>query len=269
MHARFKAALALTALGMATGAAAQVTLYAAPDFQGRNLTATRPVSDLDRTGFNDRASSVMVLGSAWEACENANFGGHCRVLRPGRYPSLQAMGLNDRISSLRPLARNARVGDDRYAPPAEPAYDNRRRADERLYEAPVTTVREVVGTPGQRCWIEREQVGAESHDNRVAGGILGAVIGGVLGHQIGAGSGRDLATVGGVVAGAAVGANLGRGQEQPTQARDVQRCSGDAAAERPGYWDVGYRFRGQDHQVQMTTAPGRTITVNRSGEPRT
>jgi uncharacterized protein YcfJ len=268
MHARLKAAMALTTLTLAAGAGAQVTLYEAPDFQGRNLTATRPVADFGRSGFNDRASSAMVLGGAWEACENANFGGDCRVLRPGRYPTLQAMGLNDRISSLRPLARNARVGDDRYAPAAEPAYDNRRRANERLYEAQVTAVREVVGTPGQRCWIEREQVGAGPHDNRVAGGILGAVIGGVLGHQIGAGSGRDLATVGGVVAGAAVGANLGRGEAQSAPSRDVQRCSGNAADARPGYWDVSYRFRGRDHQVQMTTAPGRTITVNRRGEPR-
>lgn len=271
MHMRLKTATAFTALALATlasAAQAQVTLYSDPDFQGRALTASRQVNDLGRTDFNDRASSAVLLGDAWEACENSDFGGRCRVLRPGRYASLQAMGLNDRISSLRPLARQARVDDERYAPPAEPAYDNRRRRNERLYEADVTAVHAVVGTPGQRCWVEHEQVAAAVQDNRVAGGILGAVIGGVLGHQIGGGRGRDLATVGGVVAGAAVGSHMGRGDAQPAQTREVKRCSGKAADARPGYWEVSYRFRGQDHQVQMTTAPGRTIMVNRRGEPR-
>ena len=36
----------------------------------------------------------------------------------------------------------------------------------------------------------------------------------------------------------------------------------------PEYWDVAYNFRGVEHRVQMTTAPGRTITVNGKGEPR-
>jgi uncharacterized protein YcfJ len=37
---------------------------------------------------------------------------------------------------------------------------------------------------------------------------------------------------------------------------------------KPDYWDVTYTFRGQEHHVQMVTPPGRTITVNRLGEPR-
>jgi len=36
-----------------------------------------------------------------------------------------------------------------------PAYDNRWRSNERLYEANVTSVRAVVGTPEQRCWVEQ------------------------------------------------------------------------------------------------------------------
>jgi hypothetical protein len=31
---------------------------------------------------------------------------------------------------------------------------------------------------------------------------------------------------------------------------------------------VTYLFRGVEHRAQMTSPPGRTITVNRNGEPR-
>ena len=90
------------------------------------------------------------------------------------------------------------------------AYDYRRRDQERLYEANVTSVRAVVGTPEQRCWVEREQVPQTQSNVNVPGAIAGAVIGGILGHQVGGGTGKDLATAGGAVAGAAIGANVGR-----------------------------------------------------------
>ena len=105
--------------------------------------------------------------------------------------------------------------------------------------------------------------------NKVGGAIAGALIGGILGHQVGGGAGKDLATVGGAVAGAAVGSNLARnsgGQEVRTQ--DVQRCVNEPSQAHPAYWDVSYTFRGQQHRVQMMSAPGSTITVNSQGEPR-
>jgi uncharacterized protein YcfJ len=36
----------------------------------------------------------------------------------------------------------------------------------------------------------------------------------------------------------------------------------------PAYWDVSYNFRGVEHRTQLSAAPGRTIPVNQSGEPR-
>ena len=94
---------------------------------------------------------------------------------------------------------------DTYAPPA---YDYRRRQDERLYEANVTYVRAVVGPAEQRCWVERERV---DNNVNIPGAIVGGVIGGILGHQIGSGRGQDIATGIGAVGGAAVGSNVGRG----------------------------------------------------------
>ncbi len=145
-----------------------------------------------------------------------------------------------------------------------------RRDNERLYEANITSVRAVVGTPAQRCWIEREQVVQQDRGNpNIGGALLGAVIGGILGHQVGGGSGKDVATAVGVVGGAAIGGNINRdsgGQQVVTQ--NVQRCTSAPDQAHPDYWDVTYNFRGQDHRMQMTTAPGATVTVNQQGEPR-
>lgn len=250
-------------------AAPQVTFYEQDGFRGRSFNTGRQVNNFQRYGFNDLASSVVVLGGRWEVCEDVRFTGRCVVLRPGRYPSLAAMGLNDRVSSVRAVGANARIADDRYAPPPpEPVYDNRRRQGERLFEATVTSVRAVVGTPQQRCWIEREQVGQERTNSNVPGAIAGALIGGILGHQVGGGTGKDIATAGGAVAGAVVGSNIGRnsaGQQVATQ--DVQRCAA-VPNQAPDYWDVTYNFQGQEHRIQMTTPPGPTVTVNRQGEPR-
>jgi uncharacterized protein YcfJ len=248
------------------GAAAQVTFYEREGFQGQSFTTEQQVGNLQRSGFNDRASSVVVLGDRWEVCEDARFSGRCVVLRPGRYPSLAAMGLNDRISSVRDVGRNAQIDDNRYVPAAAAAYDNRRRNGERVYEANVTSVHAVAGTPEQRCWVEQEQVPQDRSKLNVPGAIVGAVIGGVLGHQVGNGRGNDIATVGGAVAGGAVGANVGRGQQMET--KDVQRCENVSSQSRPDYWDVTYNFRGEEHRMQMTSPPGSTVSVNERGEPR-
>ena len=87
-----------------------------------------------------------------------------------------------------------------------------------------------------------------------------------LGHQVGGGSGKDLATVGGAVAGGVIGSNVGR-SGSTLGTRDVQRCESTVSG-TPAYWDVTYNFRGRDHQMQMSAAPGQTIAVNRDGEPR-
>ena len=268
MNAILGTALALAGAAFATQAAAQVVLYEREGFQGRSFSTEKQVGNLERSGFNDRASSAVVLRDRWEACEDARFKGRCIVLRPGRYPSLAAMGMNDRVSSVRTVSRNARFDDDRYAPAPIPVYDNHRRRNERLYEANVTSVRAVVGPPQQRCWVEHEQVAQERSNANIPGALVGALIGGVLGHQLGAGRGKDVATAGGAVAGAYVGSNIGREGGQQVQTRDVQRCASVPSQARPEYWDVTYNFRGQEHHIQVTAPPGATVTVNEQGEPR-
>ncbi len=152
MNSMLRTALSMTAVAIsAQAAAAGLTFYERDNFQGRSFTTEQPVRNFRRTDFDDRASSVVVFGDRWEVCEDAGFRGRCVVLRPGQYPSLAAMGLNDRISSVRDVGRDAQVDELRYAPapPPPPAavYDNHRRNDERLYDAKVIAVRAVAGTP--------------------------------------------------------------------------------------------------------------------------
>lgn len=249
--------------------ASQVTFYEDEGFQGRSFIADHAVDDFTRVGFNDRASSVVVLGQRWEVCVNSRFNGPCMVLSPGRYPSLGAMGLNDRISSVRAVDANVRVDDRRYVPAPVSVYDGRRRNDERIFEANVTSVHAVMGPAEQRCWVEREEVAATRGEPNVGGAVLGALVGGIIGHQVGGGVGKDIATAGGAVAGAVVGSNVGRDNNgQPATTRDVQRCATRPSSAVPAFWDVSYNFRGVEHRVQLTAAPGPTITVNAMGEPR-
>jgi len=147
--------------------------------------------------------------------------------------------------------------------------DYRRRSNETLYQADVLTVRAVMGQTEQRCWIEREAVAPQRPAANVPGALIGGVLGGILGHQIGNGTGQDIATVGGVVAGAAIGSNVGRDRYgNPVATQDVQRCTNQPVNNEPAYWDVTYQFRGVTHRAQMSSQPGRSITVNANGEPR-
>jgi uncharacterized protein YcfJ len=148
------------------------------------------------------------------------------------------------------------------APPV--AYDYRRRPDEPLYEAPVTSVRAVVGPVEQRCWVERQVVDTGTAGVNVPGAVVGGVVGGILGHQIGSGRGQDWATGIGAATGAVVGANV----PAPVYTQDVQRCATVPTAGGLDYWDVTYNFRGYEHHVQTTNPPGRIVLVNAQGEPR-
>ena len=167
-----------------------------------------------------------------------------------------------------PMLIQARAPEaDRRSPPGQ---DYRRRDNERLYEADITSVRAVMGPGGQHCWIERESVAPQRPEPNVPGAIIGGVLGGILGHQIGGGTGKDIATAGGAVAGVLIGSSVGNDRYgNPVTTREVQRCSTDAVSSEPAYWDVVYRFRGVTHHVQMRSPPqGRGITVNEDGDPR-
>jgi len=121
MGRALQAVLGVAAIGLATQAVAQLTLYQGEGFRGPAFSTDRPVRNFDRIGFNDRASSAVVERGRWEVCEDEQFRGRCVVLRPGSYASLSGMGMNNRISSVRPVS-----GREDYSN-AGPDYDYRQR----------------------------------------------------------------------------------------------------------------------------------------------
>jgi hypothetical protein len=86
-----------------TASAAEVTLYSRDNFSGKRLNASDTIVNLANSGFNDRATSVIVRDGAWQLCDDAYFRGRCVTLQPGRYASLRQIGLDNRISSVREL----------------------------------------------------------------------------------------------------------------------------------------------------------------------
>jgi hypothetical protein len=87
--------------GPVPGPRPQLMLYDHPNFQGRSMKV-----DADRASlvfFNDQAGSVQVIGR-WELCEGRNFSGHC-VRIDSDVRDLTRLGLNNRISSVRPVLR--------------------------------------------------------------------------------------------------------------------------------------------------------------------
>lgn len=246
----------------------QVVTYAAVELD-QAAASLRQADDLAASGgrYND-VHSLAVLAServaaAQDVARVRSEQAALAAQRSATDARMQADAAQLRAADAQRQADEAR----RLAAAAPPVvYDYRRRQGETLYEAPVTSVRAVVGPPQQRCWVERQVIDGGGGIN-VPGAIVGGVVGGILGHQIGSGRGQDLATGIGAAGGAVVGANVGRAPGT-VYTQDVQRCENIASAGSLDYWDVTYTFRGFEHHVQTTSPPGRTILVNAEGEPR-
>jgi hypothetical protein len=109
MNPKLKTAIGVSALLVSAQAVAQITFYEGEGYRGRSFTTDTRVWNMDRSGFNDRASSVIVERGRWEVCEDARFEGRCVILRRGNYDSLRGMGLDNRISSVRPVERSSQA----------------------------------------------------------------------------------------------------------------------------------------------------------------
>jgi hypothetical protein len=229
-----RTALAAITTLVASQAMAQIVLYEREGFRGRSVVIDREMRNLDRRGLGDRAASIVVERGRWEVCEEPRFQGKCAVLRRGNYENLRGSGLEWNISSIRP-AREGRRYDLEPQASAGNDYEYRRRANERIREVPITSVRAIMGPPNQRCWVERQQVQNAPSDPGAA--IAGAVIAGILGYQTGPAT------------------------------QDVQRCQ--TVQGKPDHYEVSYNYRGSTRTVQMAAPPAsNTIIVNERGEPR-
>jgi uncharacterized protein YcfJ len=244
----------------------QITLYDKENFQGRTFNAGSDIVSLQRFDFNDKTSSLAVTGGRWEVCEDSAFHGRCIVVRPGRYATLHGSGLDNRISSVRLVQPGALIEDARYAPlPVMGPAQWQPRPEEAMFQAPVVSSRAVYATGQQNhCWVSHDEVTHDQQrDNRLGGAVIGGLLGGIIGHQIGD---SNAATVGGALGGAAVGAAIGNNVHIGGQ--DVQHCEASQVQGPPEYWDTTYNWKGVQHHVQTSAAPGTNVSVNEYGEPR-
>jgi hypothetical protein len=76
-----------------------VTLFNNFNLEGERLRIEDDTPNLGGTPWNDRAVSMIVRGSRWQLCVDANYRGGCQVFEPGRYDNLG--GLSRKLSSLR------------------------------------------------------------------------------------------------------------------------------------------------------------------------
>ncbi len=83
----------------------EIELFDQPGFGGRSLRLDGDAEALARSGFADRAVSLVVTRGTWELCSEVEFGGSCRAYPPGRYPDL-GYGMARQVSSAR-LLRSA------------------------------------------------------------------------------------------------------------------------------------------------------------------
>jgi hypothetical protein len=110
---------ALLAVSVPAALAGEITLYEQRDFRGDSLTLHRAATNLDRSGLNDNASSLVVRDGVWEVCTDAYFRGSCAQLQPGEYRRLDGP-LNDRISSVREIVATSAVAPPVVIASAEP-----------------------------------------------------------------------------------------------------------------------------------------------------
>jgi hypothetical protein len=102
---KFAVVAALTLMA-ANAFAGQITVYERSGFQGQSLTTTIALPDLERSPFNDVASSIVVTDGTWEACTEPYYRGRCAQLVPGTYRRLSG-ALSDVVMSVRQVGYDA------------------------------------------------------------------------------------------------------------------------------------------------------------------
>jgi hypothetical protein len=78
-----------------------IVLYDDPFFRGNSLSVKEPVENLRSRNFHDRAESVRVVSGTWELCAEPRFR-HCQTVNRDT-PHLSSLGLNKKLSSVRPV----------------------------------------------------------------------------------------------------------------------------------------------------------------------
>ncbi len=79
-------------------------VYANPDYKGTRLEISDSVPDLAGSGLDEEITSIRVMRGAWLLCSSRDFRGDCQTVDADN-PNIKAIGLNDRVSSIRRVRR--------------------------------------------------------------------------------------------------------------------------------------------------------------------
>lgn len=122
-----------------------------------------------------------------------------------------------------------------------------------------TAVMQQVAVPRQVC--TNQQVIQQSQPSG-AGLAMGAIAGGAIGNAIGGGSGRDIATMLGLVGGAVLG---NRVEGTRDEVRNVQQCTTQTTYEsRVLHYDVVYEYDNKRYSIKMPSDPGAYVRLQLS-----
>jgi hypothetical protein len=94
-----------------------IVLYDDPLFTGRSVTVKDAVDNLRSMNFHDRTESVRVVAGTWELCAEPGYR-RCQTV-DGDVAHLSTLGLNKKLSSVRPVGRDEGGGGD--YPPTYPS----------------------------------------------------------------------------------------------------------------------------------------------------
>jgi hypothetical protein len=102
------AAMAVSTFGFAAAVHGQgrpqIVLFQEDNYRGSQLRLDGENARLKLDRFDDRASSVRVMSGTWELCDDDAFRGRCVTVSRDE-PKLGRLGMDDRISSVRPISR--------------------------------------------------------------------------------------------------------------------------------------------------------------------
>ena len=119
-----------------------------------------------------------------------------------------------------------------------------------------TAVIQQVAVPRQQCTNTPVTTNAPPSG---AGAVMGAIAGGALGNAMGNGNGRTVATMIGIMGGAALGNNV---EGTKTQTQNVQQCNTVTTYEnRTMHYDVVYEYADKRYNIQMANDPGAFVRL--------
>ena len=126
-----------------------------------------------------------------------------------------------------------------------------------------------VTTPRQACWEEPvTRAHYPRHGRSATPVLLGGILGGVVGNQFGGGSGKDIMTVAGALLGASIGRDAAyrnsASQPHTTYTTTERRCQTETTVheeERIDGYNVSYRYQGKTFVTRMPDDPGDRVRI--------